>query len=125
MKKPAKDRKPVPELPSDLPLGKTAKDIDKHNNIVSDHFITNVMVKCPNCFRTFLEDRIEIHLRSCTAENPHKLAPSALKAIEEEQPSETSPKVYSQKHEEKASNKLKSSYEKTFNKPRAVMCHIW
>mmetsp|Transcript_17770 Transcript_17770/g.17741 ORF Transcript_17770/g.17741 Transcript_17770/m.17741 type:complete len:338 (+) Transcript_17770:202-1215(+) len=30
------------------------------------------MVQCPNCARKFLEDRLVVHLRSCTSENPCK-----------------------------------------------------
>ena len=125
MKKPVKDRKPVPTLPEDLPLGKTAKDIDKHNNIVSDHFITNVMVRCPNCFRTFIEDRIEIHLRSCTAVNPHKLPPSMLKATEEAQKVDVDFKIYSPKHEVKVYTQKSPESDKTNLRPKSLMCHIW
>ena len=35
-------------------------------------FEKQVMKQCPHCQRTFLEDRLAIHLRSCTAERPHK-----------------------------------------------------
>jgi len=27
---------------------------------------------CPNCTRTFFEDRLKIHLRSCTSNRPAK-----------------------------------------------------
>mmetsp|Transcript_17769 Transcript_17769/g.17740 ORF Transcript_17769/g.17740 Transcript_17769/m.17740 type:complete len:186 (+) Transcript_17769:249-806(+) len=39
------------------------------------------MVQCPNCARKFLEDRLVIHLRSCTAENPCKPVRSITSAI--------------------------------------------
>lgn len=30
------------------------------------------MARCPNCSRTFLEDRLAVHLKSCSSANPHK-----------------------------------------------------
>lgn len=40
------------------------------------------MKHCPNCGRTFLEDRLPVHLRSCKPDNPHK---SVKKEIHEEE----------------------------------------
>lgn len=40
------------------------------------------MVKCPNCFRNFLDDRIQVHLKSCTSEKPHKMVSSIVKQSE-------------------------------------------
>ena len=94
------------------------KNIESHNAIVAEAFNNNVMARCPNCFRTFLEDRIEVHLRSCTADNPHK--PS--KTLETEE-LKTDIKTYSKpkiKTYEADENKPKG-----FNKPKALMCHIW
>jgi zinc-finger of a C2HC-type len=106
----------VPSSPADVPVGKTMKNIESHNAIVSEAFNNNVMVRCPNCLRTFLEDRIEVHLRSCTSENPHK---TSLKAKQDPMPD--SVKVYSP---EKATPAQKP-HEKAFNRPKALMCHIW
>ena len=76
MKKPQSQRKPIPVAPIDLPIGKTYKDIEVHNTIVSEAFNNNVMIQCPYCARTFLEERYEIHSRSCTEDHPHKPPPS-------------------------------------------------
>lgn len=126
-----RDRKQVPVLPTEISSEKSVKSINKYNAIVSEAFTNNVMVRCPNCFRTFLEDRIEIHLRSCTSENPHKIAPSIAK-IEESKLSEDPIKTYSQKSEPKTPNSTSktktaapSAYEKSFSRPRALLCHIW
>ena len=35
-------------------------------------FSTAVMEACPHCGRTFVADRLKIHLRSCTAEKPSR-----------------------------------------------------
>ena len=39
------------------------------------------LVKCPHCERTFLPDRLEIHLRSCFKDKP--LKPLPKKKVEE------------------------------------------
>ena len=126
LKKPPAERKAIPVAPENLPQGTTVKDITKHNDIVNDYFNNNVMVQCPNCCRTFFEDRIEIHLRSCTSENPHKPPPGVkagvLKEISEEEPQEYSkprpePKVY-----HKTEGNLN---QKIISRPRALMCFIW
>lgn len=116
-KKPLRERKPLPRAPENLPGGSSEKDIEKHNNIVSEYFNTEVMVKCPNCFRTFFEERIEIHLKSCTSENPHKLPPGG-KAEKAE--------VYEGKKEAKVYKKADpDSYNKLIMRPRSLMCYIW
>ena len=89
---------------------------------MSEAFTNNVMIECPHCSRTFLEDRIQIHLKSCTSENPHKPPPI--------NPSR-SPDVKKFRSTEKPANPLTKSenftdnFQKTLIKPKAVMCHIW
>lgn len=72
MLKPRRERRPVPRPPSDAPTGMTRAEMDQRNAAAMAAFETQAMKKCPNCGRTFLEDRLPIHLRSCTSENPHK-----------------------------------------------------
>ena len=78
------------------------------------------MVRCPNCFRTFLEDRIEIHLKSCTSDNPHKMASSVAKSSEGQDI-----KTYVQKANLKVYEAPETKEEKIIAKPKTVMCHIW
>ena len=104
-------------MPKDLPLGTTHKELDKRNEIVNEAFTNNVMMQCPNCFRTFLEDRIEIHLRSCTSENPHKPASGVSPTREVRQ--------YTAKPVEEKKSPQAPSYEQTFSRPKSLMCHIW
>ena len=40
-------------------------DLDKYNNDAFTHYNQVSLVPCRNCGRTFLPDRLEIHLRSC------------------------------------------------------------
>ncbi|CAG9312144.1 unnamed protein product [Blepharisma stoltei] len=70
--KPPKMRKPVPTAPQ-AALGRTTQaNIDKYNESASKAFESQAMARCPNCSRTFLEDRLEVHLRSCTSAKPHR-----------------------------------------------------
>jgi len=39
---------------------------------VDPEFEHQVLSSCPHCERTFLPDRLEIHLRSCKADKPLK-----------------------------------------------------
>ncbi|EAN96926.1 hypothetical protein C3747_68g168 [Trypanosoma cruzi] len=40
-------------------------EIDRFNEAQIQDFNANMLVKCENCGRTFLPDRLEVHLRSC------------------------------------------------------------
>ena len=44
------------------------KDIEKYNEVAYDKWDTEALRACPNCSRTFLPERLEIHLRSCKAD---------------------------------------------------------
>lgn len=120
MAKPEKDRRPVPSAPQDLPLGKSMKAVHDRNNKVSEAFNSQVMVKCPFCTRTFLEDRIEVHLRSCTSENPHRPPPACRKLNSEVKEYNAPEKI-----QEHSIKKQKDFYEKSPVRPKAIMCHIW
>ena len=96
------------------------KNLNAHNERVYESFNQNVMVRCPNCFRTFLEDRIEIHLKSCTSDNPHKVAPSVSKSSEGQDI-----KTYVQNSNLKVYKTEEEKVEKNIVRPKAVMCHIW
>lgn len=70
--KPTKDRLPVPPDPfKELAVGgraPTKTQIDKANSIAA----SQGMVHCPHCARTFIEDRLSIHLKSCSADKPSR-----------------------------------------------------
>ena len=134
LNKSPRERKPVPVAPKDLPVGTSFQEIEKHNAIVSDSYNKNVMVQCPNCLRTFIEDRLQVHLKSCTSENPHKKPPNA--AIIESLSTAVSMKIPRDSVEvmknqtvkiEKGSTPAKVGYKNpvTFLRPKAIMCHIW
>ena len=66
--KPKHIRKPLPSAP----VLKPSLSIESHNQIVAKAFEDKVMKPCPYCKRTFLEDRLDVHLRSCNEKNPAK-----------------------------------------------------
>ena len=45
--------------------GDGAYDLEKYNNDAFDQYNKVSLMACHNCGRTFLPDRLEIHLRSC------------------------------------------------------------
>lgn len=53
--------------------------MEVYNEQAYNKWDTEALIACPNCERTFLPDRLEIHLRSCKADRPLKprvVAPS-------------------------------------------------
>lgn len=48
------------------------KDREKANEVALKDFYDKVLVPCQWCGRTFLEDRLAIHNKSCTQEHPAK-----------------------------------------------------
>ena len=74
-KKPLRERKPVPSAPVEIPLGTSGRNIDAQNALAYEAYNENVLVPCPNCTRTFAEDRLVVHLRSCTNKKPSKPPP--------------------------------------------------
>ncbi len=73
MQKDPRDRRKVPPAPKGLEdvvrKGQEGTlredDIKGFNAKQYDNFNENVLVPCPHCGRTFLDDRLTVHLRSC------------------------------------------------------------
>ena len=67
--KPKKDRRPLPAPPASFGKITSAKigeaELLAYNEEAFDDYNTKALVPCPNCTRTFLPDRLEVHLRSC------------------------------------------------------------
>ena len=81
--KPKHLRRPLPSIPTnDLPVSMSRDDLETRNKKAMDTFEKQAMKQCPNCFRTFLEERLEVHLRSCTAERPHKPVPRGKETLQ-------------------------------------------
>jgi hypothetical protein len=72
----------VPQPPAEAPIGSSWSQIQAHNEIAAAAFEKEVMKHCPNCGRTFLEDRLPVHLRSCKPDKPHK---PVKKEVQEEE----------------------------------------
>lgn len=52
--------------------GKRGNEIDAYNQLQMEAFNNTAMAPCPNCGRTFLPDRLQVHLRSCRPGNTAK-----------------------------------------------------
>lgn len=59
--KPANERRPVPKAPVVNPGVSKAE----YNQAALQQWNDEALLACPNCGRTFLPDRLEVHLRSC------------------------------------------------------------
>ena len=59
--------KPAPEPPRTAPIGAdmNSREWKAFNRDANSQFEDTVMQPCPHCQRTFLPDRLEIHLRTC------------------------------------------------------------
>ena len=49
--------------------------MEVYNEAAYNKWDTDALLKCPHCERTFLPDRLDIHLRSCKKDKPLKLLP--------------------------------------------------
>lgn len=68
---PPNERKALPARPEVIFTGgSTAALLEAQNTAAAQTFNDSVMEACPNCGRTFIADRLKIHLRSCTKEHP-------------------------------------------------------
>ena len=57
--------------------GIAKRDIAQYNDQMFESFQQNALVPCPTCGRTFLPDRLQIHLRSCKPGNSAKRVEAA------------------------------------------------
>lgn len=67
---PKHKRRPVPEPPKnfdDILAGKVSNQ--DYNDEAFKDYNEKALVPCPNCARTFLPDRLEVHLKSCKGAN--------------------------------------------------------
>lgn len=76
--KPKNQRRPVPQAPSAQTGGASWNDINKQHAAAMTAFEQQAMCECPNCGRTFLEDRLAVHSRSCKSGSPSKPPPGKL-----------------------------------------------
>lgn len=93
--KPQKERRPVPQRPELEP----GMGIEQFNQRVLRQFNNDVLSPCPHCGRTFLPERLEVHLRSCRSDAPltrprgRSAGPaSAVEQQEQQQPQQQQPR---------------------------------
>ena len=73
-RKPKRERKSLPQEPTNISdyESATPRQVEAARVAASRSFNENVLEQCPNCSRTFLPDRLVVHLRSCTKISPAK-----------------------------------------------------
>lgn len=104
-RKPKSERRPLPQEPEQFeemalnPSSMTAEKIEEYAEAANDQYNNN-LASCPNCDRTFLPDRLEIHLRSCGKGHF------------------SNPKKISEKKEEKKSKTAEGFYDRSRSKPK-------
>lgn len=68
-KKPKGERRPVPSAPQnfdDMVTGKvSSENMESYNQEANKSYNEKALMPCPNCGRTFLPDRLDVHLKSC------------------------------------------------------------
>ena len=73
---PRAERKPVPKLPNEV----AKMDIQERNKVALEIYNDAVMAKCEYCGRTFLPDRLSVHIKSCARNHGKEYTPPDKKA---------------------------------------------
>jgi len=114
--KPARERRPVPKKP-ELEEGLTQ---EQANDAISRHWNDEVLAPCPNCGRTFLPDRLEVHLRSCRPKSPAGTRRQPSRGTSTRSPTDNASTMSPRLADSLASKTL----PKAFPRPKTVVCHI-
>ena len=86
----------------------TVDQLQDFNNDAFKDYNEKALVKCPNCPRTFLPDRLEIHLRSCKGPHTPMKGQSDHSATKTQGARVKSPDTF-----------------KTPTRPKTLICYIW
>lgn len=61
-------------------IGSASGDkLNEYNDEAFKNWNEKVLLPCPNCGRTFLPDRLEVHLRSCKGKGGELSSPQPIK----------------------------------------------
>ena len=92
--------KPVPQLPDSVtkvpPRDMTPKQLEERNAMAMQVYNDHALEKCSYCHRTFLPDRLQVHLKSCARHhqrsNPKNHSPRFSNTVQPSQGSTSRPK---------------------------------
>lgn len=84
----------------------SSEKVEQYNDDAYKNYNEKALVPCPNCARTFLPDRLDVHMRSCG---------KAKGAV-------TKVNLQFQEKEEKKSPVKSPAIIK---RPKTLMCYIW
>ena len=97
-------------------------DMESYNNDAMKNYNEKVLEACPNCARTFLPDRLIVHLRSCGGGG--KGGAKDVKSSTMQTPP-SGGIGGGGGGGIGGSNNNSMSPNKTFKKPKTLMCYIW
>jgi len=98
--------------------GKVSSDsMEQYNEKAMKEYNDKALDKCPNCGRTFLPDRLVVHLRSC-----NKAHGKAESVPDKGSPTRTSVGGGSGKGSDMGSPSKGPAFVK---RPKTVVCYIW
>ena len=116
----------MPEPPKnfdDIVCGKiTEENKDQYNDEAFKNYNENALEPCPNCARTFLPDRLVIHLRSCKGAKGSKASPA--KAGKPDAGKASSGGGSGSTPAPKASSKKKQKSKSPARGPPGIICYI-
>lgn len=91
--------------------GKVAQeDMDEYNNAAYKNYNEKALDACPNCGRTFLPDRLLVHLKSCNKAHGRSDASPDPKA------------GFKSSVKDGASPNKQPAF---VQKPKSIICYIW
>ena len=88
----------------------SSEKMSEYNDDAYKNYNEKALMACPNCARTFLPDRLEVHLKSC------KNSKGVIGK------SSTSPTRKAQEEEKKSSPSKGPAF---IQKPKTLVCYIW
>ena len=128
IRKPKNQRRPLPKAPSnfdDIVIGKSnMNDLDKYNDDAFKEYNEKALEPWEFCGRTFLPDRLVVHLRSWG--KPSSKSTDMKKRASSKPPSKTQSKFFEKKQQMAAKKKrMGGTPTKQYREPPSLTCYIW
>lgn len=98
----------------------SSEDMNAYNDEAFKNYNEKALDACPNCGRTFLPERLAVHLRSCN--KAHGKSPE--EGIKGSPPAKGGLLGEGKSRSENLSKSV-SSPSKTIVRPKTLVCYIW
>jgi len=124
-RKPKRERRPLPQPPKDfddIAIGKVkVNNLDKYNDDAFKEFNEKALEPCQFCGRTFLPDRLVVHLRSCGNQS----SKGAAKRGKSKPASKTQTKFFENKQKSlKNPRRAGGTPTRSYREPPSLTCYI-